>query len=83
MALKAQELQVKQQEIAMKEQLGRVKAEAQIRQTMANQALRQQQDEQAMVQAQQTEMLPYEADKGQRVIDASNWRTGKGGAASN
>lgn len=83
MALKAQELQVKQQEIAMKEQLGRVKAEAQIRQTMANQALRQQQNEQAMVQAQQTEMLPYGADKGQRVIDASNWRTGKGGAASN
>lgn len=83
MALKAQELQVKQQEIAMKEQLGRVKAEAQIRQTMANQALRQQQNEQAMIQAQQTEMLPYEADKGQRVIDASNWRTGKGGAASN
>ena len=83
MALKAQELQVKQQEIAMKEQLGRVKAEAQIRQTMANQALRQQQNEQAMIQAQQTEMLPYGADKGQRVIDASNWRTGKGGAASN
>ncbi len=83
MALKAQELQVKQQEIAMKEQLGRVKAEAQIRQTMANQALRQQQEAQAMIQAQQTEMLPYEADKGQRVIDASNWRTGKGGAASN
>ena len=83
MALKAQELQVKQQEIAMKEQLGRVKAEAQIRQTMANQALRQQQDAQAMIQAQQTEMLPYGADKGQRVIDASNWRTGKGGAASN
>ena len=83
MALKAQELQVKQQEIAMKEQLGRVKAEAQIRQTMANQALRQQQNEQAMVQAQQTEMLPYGADKGQRVIDASNWRTGKGGAANN
>ena len=83
MALKAQELQVKQQEIAMKEQLGRVKAEAQIRQTMANQALRQQQNEQAMVQAQQTEMLPYGAEKGQRVIDASNWRTGKGGAASN
>ena len=83
MALKAQELQVKQQEIAMKEQLGRVKAEAQIRQTMANQALRQQQNEQAMLQAQQTEMLPYGADKGQRVIDASNWRTGKGGAASN
>lgn len=82
MALKAQELQVKQQEIAMKEQLGRVKAEAQIRQTMANQAL-QQQNEQAMIQAQQTEMLPYGADKGQRVIDASNWRTGKGGAASN
>lgn len=83
MALKAQELQVKQQEIAMKEQLGRVKAEAQIRQTMANQALQQQQHEQAMIQAQQTEMLPYGADKGQRVIDASNWRTGKGGAASN
>lgn len=83
MALKAQELQVKQQEIAMKEQLGRVKAEAQIRQTMANQALRQQQNEQAMIQAQQTEMLPYGADKGQRIIDASNWRTGKGGAASN
>ena len=83
MALKAQELQVKQQEIAMKEQLGRVKAEAQIRQTMANQALRQQQNEQAMIQAQQTEILPYGADKGQRVIDASNWRTGKGGAASN
>ena len=83
MALKAQELQVKQQEIAMKEQLGRVKAEAQIRQTMANQALRQQQNEQAIIQAQQTEMLPYGADKGQRVIDASNWRTGKGGAASN
>lgn len=83
MALKAQELQVKQQEIAMKEQLGRVKAEAQIRQTMANQALQQQQNEQAMIQAQQTEMLPYGADKGQRVIDASNWRTGKGGAASN
>lgn len=83
MALKAQELQVKQQEIAMKEQLGRVKAEAQIRQTMANQALRQQQEAQAMIQAQQTEMLPYGADKGQRVIDASNWRTGKGGAASN
>ena len=83
MALKAQELQVKQQEIAMKEQLGRVKAEAQIRQTMANQALRQQQNEQAMIQAQQTEMLPYGADEGQRVIDASNWRTGKGGAASN
>lgn len=83
MALKAQELQVKQQEIAMKEQLGRVKAEAQIRQTMANQALRQQQNEQAMIQAQQTEMLPYGADKGQRVIDASNWRTGKGGTASN
>lgn len=83
MALKAQELQVKQQEIAMKEQLGRVKAEAQIRQTMANQALRQQQNEQAMIQAQQTEMLPYGAEKGQRVIDASNWRTGKGGAASN
>ena len=83
MALKAQELQVKQQEIAMKEQLGRVKAEAQIRQTMANQALRQQQNEQAMIQAQQTEMLPYGADTGQRVIDASNWRTGKGGAASN
>ena len=82
MALKAQELQVKQQEIAMKEQLGRVKAEAQIRQTMANQALRQQQEAQAMT-AQQTEMLPYGADKGQRVIDASNWRTGKGGAASN
>lgn len=83
MALKAQELQVKQQEIAMKEQLGRVKAEAQIRQTMANQALQQQQNEQAMIQAQQTEMLPYGADKGQRVIDASNWRTGKGGTASN
>ena len=83
MALKAQELQVKQQEIAMKEQLGRVKAEAQIRQTMANQALQQQQNAQAMIQAQQTEMLPYGADKGQRVIDASNWRTGKGGAASN
>ena len=83
MALKAQELQVKQQEIAMKEQLGRVEAEAQIRQTMANQALQQQQNEQAMIQAQQTEMLPYGADKGQRVIDASNWRTGKGGAASN
>ena len=83
MALKAQELQVKQQEIAMKEQLGRVKAEAQIRQTMANQALQQQQNEQAMIQAQQTEMLPYGADKGQRIIDASNWRTGKGGAASN
>lgn len=83
MALKAQELQVKQQEIAMKEQLGRVKAEAQIRQTMANQALQQQQNTQAMIQAQQTEMLPYGADKGQRVIDASNWRTGKGGAASN
>ena len=83
MALKAQELQVKQQEIAMKEQLGRVKAEAQIRQTMANQALQQQQNEQAMIQAQQTEMLPYGADKGQRVIDASNWRTGKGGAANN
>ena len=82
MALKAQELQVKQQEIAMKEQLGRVKAEAQIRQTMANQALRQQQEAQAMT-AQQTEMLPYGADKGQRVIDASNWRTGKGGTASN
>ena len=83
MALKAQELQVKQQEIAMKEQLGRVKAEAQIRQTMANQALQQQQNEQAIIQAQQTEMLPYGAEKGQRVIDASNWRTGKGGAASN
>ena len=83
MALKAQELQVKQQEIAMKEQLGRVKAEAQIRQTMANQALQQQQNEQAMIQAQQTEMLPYGADKGQRVIDASNWRTGKGGTANN
>ena len=83
MALKAQELQVKQQEIAMKEQLGRVKAEAQIRQTMANQALQQQQNEQAMIQAQQTEMLPYGADKGQRIIDASNWRTGKGGTASN
>lgn len=86
MALKAQELQVKQQEIAMKEQLGKVKAEAAIRETMANQALKQAQHQADMEAAAISGLsggMPVGAERSQRIADASNWRTGKGGAASN